>query len=192
MAYPLAVASNYGTVVSASIPGITANGVKYVKPYAGIATGLAHVGPIVTGITSGVTINNRQQSGEISDFEAGLERGANVGVTLGNIGGTILVGEGGVAVGTLVAGSNPATWVFGATTIGTMSFAYDINVLQGTVNNLIEGEPLTVAFFDARTSVTDSYFGAGTQQALDQIINYYWPESINEAVADIIISILKD
>jgi RHS repeat-associated protein len=107
--------------------------------------------PIVGGGLNAVEIQLRLDAGEITTGQAGAEQVANVGFTT-----ALAFGGGSLIPAAAATTSNPVGW----SVAGSVSLAYDVSIAQGTFNNAVEGQPLDVAFTNARAE-TNRSFGIG-------------------------------
>jgi hypothetical protein len=129
--------------------------VRVPAPLARVSAAGSYGLPIISGAINQYEIHERQQAGQITSREANLETATNIGFT------TASVGIGGYGL-PAVAGAveTPA----GALAFVGVCLAYDLTVAQGTVNNMIEGQEVGDAFWNARATTNDRFtFGHGQQ-----------------------------
>ncbi len=155
-----------------------------------VSAGLA----IATGMFNQAEIIQRSQNGELTNNQAWRQTGVNVIVT----GATTYLGSGGIATGaTAVSGMLQGVTILGIpaasaatpvalTIVGVTSVAYVAPIVQGTANNIIEGQPFLSAFLDARTEFHNAVIGEELTVRLDEQIEFFAGPAVR-GIGDVII-----
>jgi RHS repeat-associated protein len=131
------------------------------------STALSYGLPVVTGALSAMDIQNRETSGDITAEQAGQQHLTNVGFTIGAsaTGGALIPAASGATA--KIVGFSPVGWAV----VGALALGYDLAVLQGTVNNLIEGQQLEEAFINARATTHETLtFGTWSSEQIDDFV----------------------
>ena len=174
MAWPASIASNATIVkrVNGLAPisqgplneiKILPNGsfVRVTAPVATMSKVASYGLPAVTGVINQIEIRERSEIGQISAKEAKMETVSNGVFTL------VSVGAGGYALPAIATAAEAPVALI---TLAGVSLGYDLTVAQSTINNMIEGQDLSAAFWNARATTNDRFtFGHG--QKLEENLN---------------------
>jgi hypothetical protein len=119
--------------------------------------------PIISGAINQAEIYERLESGDLTSQEYKWETATNGVFT----GGTSITG--GYIIPELAAASSVAVGP-GTLALGMVALAYDLNVAQSTINNMIEGQSFGNAYHNAR-AITNDRLTFGHGDALENGLN---------------------